>query len=251
MLESVTADKGKGVLISLAKVSSNRGKSSGRKQLKGSSSKAKGGSKNRFDILLDIDDNIVDFLDAMELANQPKQQRKAAKKFTDLMNTIKPKSNAGRGSLKDGSKEGSKTAKEDSSVGFIMVGQKEKQFPKPFKFFNFWTKNGGFLDTVLQSWSDTTIRNPLKSLFEKLKRLKPVLNAFNKSHFFNVSERVQTKKGELKEIQQKIMNGHGDKRRVSRQGHSFVLLSDASGSVKELEKPLTAILEATVAPYSE
>ncbi|XVF78443.1 hypothetical protein PTKIN_Ptkin14bG0133600 [Pterospermum kingtungense] len=116
MLESVTADKGKGVLISLAKVSSNRGKSSGRKQLKGSSSKAKGGSKNRFDILLDIDDNIVYFLDAMELANQPKQQRKAAKKFTDLMNTIKPKSNAGRGSLKDGSKEGSKTAKEDSSV---------------------------------------------------------------------------------------------------------------------------------------
>ncbi|XVF41347.1 hypothetical protein PTKIN_Ptkin01aG0272800 [Pterospermum kingtungense] len=93
---------------------------------------------------------------------------------------------------------------------FIKVGQKGKQFPKPFKFFNFWTKNGEFIDTVLQSWSATAAGNPLESLFEKLKKLKPVFRAFNKSHFSNVSEKVQIKKRELEEIQQKIMNGHGD-----------------------------------------
>ncbi|XVF73944.1 hypothetical protein PTKIN_Ptkin13bG0021600 [Pterospermum kingtungense] len=51
--------------------------------------------ENRLDIILE-NDSIVNVIDALELTDQPKQQREAVKKFADLMNTIKPKSNETR-----------------------------------------------------------------------------------------------------------------------------------------------------------
>ncbi|XP_039058912.1 uncharacterized protein LOC120202566 [Hibiscus syriacus] len=68
---------------------------------------------------------------------------------------------------------------------------KENQInrPKPFKFFNFWSKHPNFLEYVIISWRQPSQGNPMQNLFLKLKRLKPCLQKLNKDNYSDISAR--------------------------------------------------------------
>ncbi|CAN1170128.1 hypothetical protein LINPERPRIM_LOCUS209, partial [Linum perenne] len=70
-------------------------------------------------------------------------------------------------------------------------------FPKPFKFFDFWTAHNDFLDCVRSCWSSHTPGTPMLRLFRKQRNLKVHLKDFNKLHFGNVSQRVKAASDKL------------------------------------------------------
>ncbi|OMO51164.1 reverse transcriptase [Corchorus capsularis] len=78
--------------------------------------------------------------------------------------------------------------------------------PKPFRFFNFWTKHDNFMATVKQSWPQPVYgRDPMLRLFMKLKRLKPVLKQFNRDNFRQLSDKVNQKRGEVAQLQTSLL----------------------------------------------
>ncbi|GLT58450.1 hypothetical protein SLA2020_457140 [Shorea laevis] len=63
---------------------------------------------------------------------------------------------------------------------------------KPFKFFNFWTKNEEFLNTVRQVWDATTVQGCyMFQLCKKLKALKQALRKLNSKHYANLPNKLQ------------------------------------------------------------
>ncbi|XP_039008860.1 uncharacterized protein LOC120137071 [Hibiscus syriacus] len=78
--------------------------------------------------------------------------------------------------------------------------------PKPFKFFNFWTKHPNFLEQITKSWQQLTQGNPMQRLFIKLKRLKPNLKKLNKDNYNDISAKVRLKRSELEQIQISTLN---------------------------------------------
>ena len=89
-----------------------------------------------------------------------------------------------------------------------MLVQLEKRYdssPKPFKFFNYWTKHTSFLAAVKESWMEPMLGSPMEKLHRKLKRLKQRLKAFNKELFSDISVRVKAKRVELDRIQEEVL----------------------------------------------
>ncbi|XP_039022529.1 uncharacterized protein LOC120155005 [Hibiscus syriacus] len=78
--------------------------------------------------------------------------------------------------------------------------------PKPFKFFNFWTRNPNFISEVQNSWLQPMQGNPMVSLFLKLKNLKTCLRKLNKDCYINISDRVKQNKIDLEHIQLSTLN---------------------------------------------
>ncbi|XP_038996811.1 uncharacterized protein LOC120121548 [Hibiscus syriacus] len=76
--------------------------------------------------------------------------------------------------------------------------------PKPFKFFNFWTRHSRFFRIVEQSWQTPFHGNPMMILFLKLKHLKNL----NKSCYSDISSRFFQKRLELE--QQQILSLKGE-----------------------------------------
>ncbi|OMO60226.1 reverse transcriptase [Corchorus capsularis] len=77
--------------------------------------------------------------------------------------------------------------------------------PKPFKFFNFWTKHDDFLPLVNRVWQEPVFGNPMSRLFNKLKNLKPHLTNFNREHFGNLPQKVVEKKAEIVVLQRNLL----------------------------------------------
>ena len=73
--------------------------------------------------------------------------------------------------------------------------------PKPFKFFNFWTKHPDFLKVVESSWKEQVHGNPMSTLHQKMKKLKASLRSFNKFKYADISGKVKEKRRELAEVQ--------------------------------------------------
>ena len=94
----------------------------------------------------------------------------------------------------------------DHSPIHIQLQQVEEGRPKPFRFFNFWTKHTAFLSIVEQSWNKPIAGGAMYILHEKLKRLKAELRRFNKTYFGNISAKVEEKRKELADIQIQILN---------------------------------------------
>ena len=63
----------------------------------------------------------------------------------------------------------------DHCLALIMLQQVSDSPPKPFRFFNFWTKHAQFLKLVEDSWVKPCSGDPMKILHEKLKRMKQEL----------------------------------------------------------------------------
>ena len=73
--------------------------------------------------------------------------------------------------------------------------------PRPFKFFNFWARHSGFLQTVKASWELPVVGTPMIVLQKKLKRLKDSLKAFNQMYFDDISLKVKEKRRRYEEVQ--------------------------------------------------
>ena len=94
----------------------------------------------------------------------------------------------------------------DHCPAFIQLQQENASPPKPFRFFNFWTKHSRFLEIVEESWRIPVQGNPMRMLHSKLKRLKQELRKFNQAQFGNISTKVAEKRRELADIQIAVLN---------------------------------------------
>ncbi|XVE49746.1 hypothetical protein DITRI_Ditri01bG0106000 [Diplodiscus trichospermus] len=93
----------------------------------------------------------------------------------------------------------------DHCPALIQFKSSSFQPAKPFKFYNFWAKHSDFLGVVEESWKLPVKGNPMKILYNKLRRLKPELKKLNKAHFSDISFRVNQKIEELVQIQKQIL----------------------------------------------
>ena len=94
----------------------------------------------------------------------------------------------------------------DHSLAFIQLEQAMLSPPKPFKFFNLWTKHAGFLQVVEHSWTVSVPGNSKSVLHYKLKRLKPALRSFNQTQFGGISAKVGEKRRELASVQMRLLS---------------------------------------------
>ncbi|XP_039050893.1 uncharacterized protein LOC120192126 [Hibiscus syriacus] len=85
----------------------------------------------------------------------------------------------------------------------IFWTQKEAQIhkPKPFKFLIVGLQMRIFLSSVKVSWLEHSDGNAMHVLFNKLKRLKPILKELKRTYFSDISARVTAKRAELEHIQ--------------------------------------------------
>ncbi|GKV02389.1 hypothetical protein SLEP1_g14827 [Rubroshorea leprosula] len=73
---------------------------------------------------------------------------------------------------------------------------------KPFKIFNFWTKNERFLNIVQEVWSSVTVSGCyMFQLCKKLKALKAPLRQLNKDCYSDLQGRIQQETSKLYAIQ--------------------------------------------------
>ena len=85
----------------------------------------------------------------------------------------------------------------DHCLAYIRISQDVITPPKPFKFFNCWSKHADFLETVKNSWQASVEGSPMVILHKKLKRLKEDLRRFNSTHFAGISEKLKAKRNEI------------------------------------------------------
>ena len=98
----------------------------------------------------------------------------------------------------------------DHCPTFIQLQQPLHSPPKPFKFFNLWTKHAGFLQVVEHSWNMPVSGNARSVLHYKLKRLKTELKLFNQMHYGGISAKVVEKRKELATVQMRVLTSPTD-----------------------------------------
>ncbi|XP_028063083.1 uncharacterized protein LOC114266401 [Camellia sinensis] len=79
-----------------------------------------------------------------------------------------------------------------------------KSFVKPFKFFDFLRDHEDFIPSVSSVWCKLLRGSPMFRIFQKLKAIKPVLKAFNKREYSEISTRVNHAKSTLENAQIKL-----------------------------------------------
>ncbi|XP_038999036.1 uncharacterized protein LOC120124424 [Hibiscus syriacus] len=104
--------------------------------------------------------------------------------------------------------------------------------PKPFKIFNFWTLHPNFLNEVQQSRQLTIQGNPMKILFQKLKRLKACLKIINKECYSDISARVRQKRSELEQLQLSTLIGEHTIEKELMLQNELLSLEEVEGKTK-------------------
>ena len=125
----------------------------------------------------------------------------------------------------------------DHCPALIQLQQDNYSPPKPFKFFNYWTKHGKFLEIVEQSWNEAVLGDPMSRLHQKMKRLKAKLKEFNQDEFGNVTHKVTEKRKNLADIQTLVLNNPLDKNLIEMEG--------------KLSLELNALLQAEESYYKQ
>ena len=100
---------------------------------------------------------------------------------------------------------------------FVQLSKASYSPPKPFKFFDFWVKHSEFMDTVKASWEIREVGSPMVILHKKMKRLKPVLRAFNASRYAGISDKVKEKRKELDALQISILSNSLNTRLIDKE----------------------------------
>lgn len=95
----------------------------------------------------------------------------------------------------------------DHCLSYLQLQSTTSSPPKPFKFYNCWVKHSSFLDMIKDTWSLPITGSAMSILFNKLKRLKPVLKAFNAANFGGIFKRVDDKRKALAKTQSKLLSG--------------------------------------------
>ncbi|PKI75487.1 hypothetical protein CRG98_004157 [Punica granatum] len=96
----------------------------------------------------------------------------------------------------------------DHSPSLLKFCDLENPGPKPYKFFNHWTKHVEFKGIVEEVWKKQMDWNPISVLYEKLRLLKVELKKFNKRAYGDLQHVVETLKAELFSVQEVILAGN-------------------------------------------
>lgn len=103
---------------------------------------------------------------------------------------------------------------------------------RPFRFFNFLTESEEFIPSVQESWSNSTrlfhSRTALSDFHRKLKMLKPVLRALNRTHYGDLPNRTKQAFVELCECQNIVL--------VDPSPENFAQASEASDKWNKLAR---------------
>nr|XP_016466470.1 PREDICTED: uncharacterized protein LOC107789209 [Nicotiana tabacum] len=70
----------------------------------------------------------------------------------------------------------------------------------PFRFFNIWTTHEDFSQIVVNIWNSHNTHGTLKSVWIKLKDLKPALKALNSREFRGITQKIEKARLELRTI---------------------------------------------------
>lgn len=97
----------------------------------------------------------------------------------------------------------------DHARCLIKLAGAQDETRKPFRFFNFLAENEEFLPSIQESWSTSTrlyhSRTALSDFHRKLKQLKPVLRALNRTHYGDLPNRTRQAFEELCECQNRVL----------------------------------------------
>lgn len=103
----------------------------------------------------------------------------------------------------------------DHSPSLVILGKVEKSGPRPFKFYNYWTRHPEYTNLVRKFWSENGEEeasiNPMQLLYKKLRLLKQELRQFSKQAYGDVSLKVKQLRDELQQIQAKVLGNKEDK----------------------------------------
>ncbi|KAI8544379.1 hypothetical protein RHMOL_Rhmol08G0292000 [Rhododendron molle] len=83
----------------------------------------------------------------------------------------------------------------------VMTAVHNKFKACPFRFFNFWMVDDRVRGLIAFSWNQDVRGDSMLRLSSKLRRLKPMLKAFHKQHYGNLSGRVEIARSNLAKIQ--------------------------------------------------
>lgn len=93
----------------------------------------------------------------------------------------------------------------DHSPILVTLGQTMQTGPRPFKFFNHWTRNPEFHEIVRRAWSGHLPGNPMQVLYRKLRLLKQELKELGKRTSSDISMTISKLRTDLQAIQTDIM----------------------------------------------
>ncbi|OIT39901.1 hypothetical protein A4A49_59297 [Nicotiana attenuata] len=68
-----------------------------------------------------------------------------------------------------------------------------------------------FMTLVEEVWKEQQEHDPMRNIWQKLKRLKPLLKQLNNSEFRGITERLESTRSMLKDIQTQMSRGYSDK----------------------------------------
>jgi hypothetical protein len=76
-------------------------------------------------------------------------------------------------------------------------------FPKPFRYFNYWSDCCGYYDICKEAWDIETEGNPLYQVIRKLKNTKFKLREWSKKGFSSPKDNIARIKEDMKVLQKK------------------------------------------------
>lgn len=79
-----------------------------------------------------------------------------------------------------------------------------------FRFFSRWTQHDTFTIIVQRSWQSRLIGNALKCVWQKLKNLKQPLRQLNNKEYGGVTEKIESIRDALTNIQQQLTSSYLD-----------------------------------------
>jgi hypothetical protein len=97
----------------------------------------------------------------------------------------------------------------DHSPALVSIEDYISYGPKSFKFFNFWSDHGQFLDWIKEGWNSEVDGYSMFKLYSKLKGVKQILKAKNKEFFNGLGERVVLARKALAMAQEVLFASHG------------------------------------------
>ncbi|GLT50971.1 hypothetical protein SLA2020_244230 [Shorea laevis] len=94
----------------------------------------------------------------------------------------------------------------DHSPSLVTVDVLLNDKPRPFRFYNAWSKDENFLDLVRETWSLDIQGCPMFVVVQKLKLVKQKLKQLHKNRYGNLEGRIKDMAAELQTVQASMQN---------------------------------------------
>ncbi|GKU98349.1 hypothetical protein SLEP1_g11364 [Rubroshorea leprosula] len=124
----------------------------------------------------------------------------------------------------------------DHSPSLVSVDVLMNEKPRPFRFFNAWSKDENFLDMVREAWSVDIQGCPMFVVLQKLKLVKQKMKQLHKNRYGNLEGRIKDMTAELQNVQASMQNALFDETLAAKE--------------KELQRELTKLERANLSHRS-